>query len=58
MHPVRANADEALEGRESGRTTAVGRKPKGQEACNPDGRGRSRHICFLLVSHTGKRMMG
>lgn len=58
MHPVRANADEALEGREPGRTTAVGREPKGQEARNPDGRGRSRHIRFLLVSHTGEHVIG
>lgn len=54
MHPVRAYADEAMEGREPRRTTTVGRESKGQEARNPDGCGRSRHIRFLLVSHTGE----
>lgn len=58
MHPVRVDADEAVEGRESGRTAAVGREPKGQEARDPDGRGRGRHIRFLLVSYTGKRAIG
>jgi len=55
MHSVRADVDEAVERREPGRTAAVGREPEGQEARDTDGRGRGRHIRFLLVPDTGER---
>lgn len=54
MHPVRADADETVERREPGRTAAVGREPEGQEARDPNGRGRGRHIRLLLVPDTGE----
>lgn len=54
MHPVRADVDETVERSESGRTTAVGRESQGQETRDPNGRGRCRHIRFLLVPDTSE----
>lgn len=54
MHPVRADADEIVERRESRRTATIGRKPERQKTCHSDGRSCGRHIRVLLVSDTSK----
>lgn len=54
MHTVRADVDEAVERGEPGRPAAVGRESEGQEARDPNGGGRGRHIRVLLVPDTGE----
>jgi len=53
MHPVRADADETVERSEPRWAATVGREPEGQEAGDPNGRCRGRHIRLLLVPDTG-----
>jgi len=53
MHPVRADADETVERSEPRRAATVGREPEGQEAGDPNGRRRGRHIRLLLVPDSG-----
>lgn len=54
MHSVRVDVDETVERSESWWSTAVGRKSTGEEASDPNGRGSSGYIRFLLVSDSGE----